>query len=217
MVALLVLPNSLRSQEHYIGVRGAYGISNMGFNPYQGEKESSSGVDFGIAYKLYAEKFMGTQVELNYVHSGYKLTKIVTTKTDNASTTTTTISNYSSKAVELPIMAQGFLRFGGFRIFVNGGVFGSYVLSQEVEAETIDNAGNLSYTKSSRFSDLDNRLEYGLLGGGGLAFQLKAFELQAEARYQYTLSYAVKPRHEGVTMFTHKNRLVFSVALFYNF
>lgn len=199
VAVLFLLPHSLLSQEHYLGVRGGYGSSAIRFDPNLGDRESVSGIDYGIAYKLYAEKYMGTQIEFNFVQKGYKLVD----------------TTYNGRTLELPLMAQGFLRFGNFRVFVNAGVFGTYMLSQEVERP--DETGNL-YTESYSFTDRDNRFEYGVLGGGGLAFQLKKIEFQVEARYQYSLGYAMKPRYkEEQVIFANRSHLAFSFALFYNF
>ncbi|MDR0659868.1 MAG: PorT family protein [Prevotellaceae bacterium] len=219
ITAQLLLPFSLFSQEHYFGVRGGYGMSSVRFDKYQGEKESSGGIDFGISYKLYAEKFMGTQIELNRVHKGYKIVATVTEKdeTTGEDKITTTTTTYRGKALELPLMAQGTLRFGGFRILVNAGVYGSYMLSQDKEVEVAVNSSPSPVVKTSGFSDRDNRLGYGIMGGGGFAFQLKKIELQIEARYQYGLGYIMKPKYKAEeTLFGHRSHLVFSVALFYN-
>jgi hypothetical protein len=198
VLVLFLFPNSLFSQEHYFGIRGGYGISSIGFNPDQGDNESVSGMDLGVVYKLYAEKLMGTQIELNWVQKGYKLVDTI----------------YTGKAIELPLMAQVSLRFGGFKVFANGGIFGTYMISQDVEKP--DESG-VMHTTSYSFTDRDNRFEYGLLGGGGLAFQLKKFEIQLEARYQYSLGYMMKPRYkQGQTIFSHRSHLTFSVSLFYN-
>lgn len=218
LVFVLLLPCSLFSQEHYFGVKGAYGMSSIRFQPFRGDRESVSGMDFGIAYKLYAEKYMGTQIELNRVQRGYKLTTVttITDATTGAEEEETTITTSSGNAIELPMMAQGNLRFGGFRILVNAGVFGSYMLSQEQEVEVHNDSG-ISVSRTDGFSDRDRRFEYGILGGGGFAFQLKKVELQVEARYQYSLGYAIKPRFQDEAVsFVNRSHLAFSVTLFYN-
>ncbi len=197
-VILFIVPSSLFSQEHYFGVRGGYGMSSASFDPFQGDLKSVSGIDFGVAYKLYAEKHMGTQIELNSIQTGYQLADTI----------------YTGRAIELPIMAQGFIRFARFRVFINAGVYGSYITSQDVERP--DGSGNL-YTETYRFTYRDKRFDYGILGSGGFTFQLKKIELQLEARYQYGFGYIVKPRYETEpTMFSNRSRLAFSVALFYN-
>lgn len=208
LVVLLLLPFHSFSQEHYIGVRGGYSMSSIGFNPYQGEKKGVSGIDFGLAYKLYAEKYMGTQLELNSVQKGYTLTGI-DDKGNMADTT------YTGRAIELPMMAQGFVKFGGFRVFLDAGAFGSYMITQKME--TLDATGN-TVTKSDSFTDRDRRFEYGILFGGGVAFQLKKIELQLDVRYQYSLGYALKPRYKDEqTIFANRSHLAFSAAIFYNF
>lgn len=173
-------------------------MSTAKFTPFMGDRKSVTGIDYGLVYKLYAEKIMGTQMELNSIQTGYKLVD----------------TTYSARALELPIMAQGSIRFGGFRIFVNAGVFGSYLLSQKLEKP---NGSGGSYSKSYSFTNRDKRLDYGILGGGGLAFQLKKIELQVEARYQHGFGYIVKPRYKKEqTTFSNRSRLAFSIALFYN-
>lgn len=195
---LFIFPHSLFSQEHYLGVRGGYGISSASFDPYQGDGKSVSGIDYGVAYKLYAEKYMGTQIEFSFVQTGYQLADTI----------------YTGRAVELPAMAQGFLRFGGFRVFINAGAYLSYITTQEVEKP---NGLGSTTTETYHFSDRDKRFDYGILGGGGFAFQLKKIELQVEARYQYGFGYIIKPRYNTEqTIFSNRSRLVFSVALFYN-
>lgn len=198
VAVIFLVSGKLCSQEHYFGIRGGYGISTASYEPYMGDIKSVSGIDFGVAYKLYAEKYMGTQIELSSIQTGYQL----------ADTT------YTGRAVELPLMAQGFLRFGGFRVFLNAGVFGSYIISQDIEKP--DDSG-IMHTQSYSFTDRDKRFDYGILGGGGFAFQLKKIELQIEARYQYGFGYIMKPRYKAdQTIFSNRSRLAFSFALFYN-
>ena len=199
---LFIVPHSLFSQEHYLGVKGGYGISSASFDPYMGDGKSVSGIDYGIAYKLYAGKRtnmgIGTQVEFNFTQTGYQLVDTI----------------FTGRAVELPAMAQGFLRFGGFRMFVDAGVFISYVTSLDVEKP--DGLGN-THTEAYSFTERDKKFDYGILGGGGLAFQLKKVELQVEARYQFGFGYMMKPRYkEEPTIFSHRSRLAFAFTLFYN-
>ena len=173
-------------------------MTTASFEPYQGDVFSVNGVDYGVAYKLYAEKYMGTQLELNFIQTGYQLVD----------------TTYTGRAIELPAMAQGFLRFGDFRVFVNAGIYMSYITSQEVEKP---NASGVLSSGTYHFADRDKRFDYGILGGGGFAFQLKKIELQLEARYLYGFGYIMKPRYNNeVTTFSNKTRLAFSVTLFYN-
>src|SRR5262245_35143207 len=95
LLAATVQAQTQTKTEQYFGVRGAYSMSSASFNPYK-KTTSISGADFGVSYKLYAEKYMGTQIELNYIQKGYAVVD----------------TTYKATAIELPAMAQGFVRFG---------------------------------------------------------------------------------------------------------
>ncbi len=182
--------------QQYFGVRGGYAISGVNFNPYR-QETTISGVDFGLACKLYTGRYMGMQAELNMVQKGYE-----------ARDTT-----YAASAIELPAMAQGHLKFGAFRAFINAGFYMSYLLKEDTKYE---NSSGISVTESYTFQDRDNRFEYGVIGGGGLGLEFSRFELQGEFRYQYGMNFWIKPRYQDEqTVFSNSTHMVFSLSLFY--
>lgn len=200
-----VTTTSIAQTEHYLGVRGGYGITSVSFVPYR-KTASVGGINFGVSYKLYAEKHMGTQLELNYVQKGY------TIKIENGVDTT-----FHQNAIEFPAMAQGFIKLGGsLRILASAGFFCSYFLDRE---RTLTNADGTSTTASYPFGRRDNRFEYGLIFGGGLGLEIsKLIEIQAEFRYQYSLSRIMRPRFpNSVTQFGNLSTMGGSLGVYYKF
>ena len=63
----------------------------------------------------------------------------------------------------------------------------------------------------------DYKFDAGFIGGGGLAFVLKPFELHLEANYQYSLTYLYNPQKDSQinVSFSHPSQLLFSVAIYY--
>jgi hypothetical protein len=189
--------------QHYVGVKGSQGFNSVSALP-NFDKRMLQTFSPGILYRYEHKKYTALQIETNYVNKGY-IKEIDTT----AMTPETT---YRITSFELPLMAQGFIRFGPFRPYVTGGVFIGYILDRSVQVK-----GEKS--QPYVFDEYDRRFEYGITGGGGLGIQIFMFEIQAECRYHYNFSFLRNPTNPNNSGNVYRNstQLMVSVSLLYRF
>ncbi|MDR1056150.1 MAG: PorT family protein [Prevotellaceae bacterium] len=179
--------------QHYVGIKDAYGIMGIATSPDLGADALTTVFNPGIVYRYEHKKYFAIQTELNYLAKGYKLDDI-----------THRIYSY-----ELPLLAQGFVRLGWFRPYVTGGAFVGYIYKRKLEMD----GKNYKY----KTDNYDNRFEYGIVGGAGMAFAISRFELQLEWRYQHAFSFLRDPHIEGTTQYINSTQMMISLTLFYCF
>jgi hypothetical protein len=189
------------SAQHYIGTKGSWGFNSVDALPRFDRRQLET-FSPGILYRYEHQKYAALQIETNYIHKGY-IREIDTV-------TMTPEKTFRITSFELPLMAQGFIRFGAFRPYVTAGVYAGYILERSIQ-ET----GKTQ--QKYEFDEYDRRFEYGITGGGGVGVSLYRFELQAECRYQYNFSFLRSPVIPKQLMNTYINstQLMFSVSLLY--
>ena len=171
------------AQANYIGVRGGYGGGNIKLIPFAETGMAFGQPLFGISFKHYGrtEYFDAIQAEVNYVGSMYKT--FARAKSD--STYTRTIYEF-----EVPIMWQPHYEFmdGRARVFLNAGPYISYAVSSKYEyKDRRDPSSDYNRKGTYHYNTMkDNRLGYGVIGGGGVSFLIRRrIEIQAEVRYRF--------------------------------
>lgn len=162
---------SLNAQQ-YFGVKGGYSMSAISFKPDMDQMTLfGAGIDNGLIFKYYNDKYAGFQGELFYSQRGYRLPRENGVRFKR-------INRY----IELPIFFQLRLNLKLAHIFVNAGPYAAYLLSA-VEG---DNASGKFELRKVDFNILrDNRFDYGLCGGVGLFHEFRWGVIQAEARVLY--------------------------------
>jgi hypothetical protein len=186
--------------QNYVGFKGAQGFNSVSALPTF-DKKALKTFNPGILYRYEHKKYAAMQIEINYINKGY--IKEIDTISMTPETT------YGITSFELPLMAQGFVRFGLFRPYLTGGVVVGYILDRTVQ---VTGEESQKYV----YDEYDRRFEYGLAGGGGLGIQIYRFEIQAECRYHYNFSFLkspVIPRKSNV--YINTTQLMFSVSLLY--
>jgi hypothetical protein len=188
--------------QHYVGIKGSHGFNSVSALP-DFDKRVLKTFSPGILYRYEHQKYAAIQVEANYIYKGY------IKEIDTIAMTPETTNKITS--FELPLMAQGFMRFGAFRPYLTGGVIVGYILdrSEQVTGEE---------SKKYVFDEYDKKFEYGLTGGGGLGIQIYRFEIQAECRYHYNFSFLRNPviPNRG-NRYINTTQLMVSVSLLYRF
>jgi len=163
-----------KKYRHLIGVKAAYNMSGMDFKNVLDIRNITTYENFCISYTYYhsfwgGEGF-GIQLSLSKQKQGYeKLDKGIVT-----------YDLYS-----IPFISQFHIDFWRMRILVNAGAFVGHRA----------NKSSLDGTKG--FKEDDRRMDFGFIGGGGIAFIFKPFEIHAEVNYQYSLSYLYNPTGVG--------------------
>ena len=161
-----------------IGLQGGSNLSEMDFtnNPDYRFTEINYNQGFigGIVVQFLGEKHAGVQFELNYTQRGWIETDTIG---DNN-------LRYKNKMdyIELPILTHINIGGGNFRGLFNLGPYIAYGLNRNITV-TDENTGQSQSTKYTFDSDLDNRLDFGLLLGAGFEYRLKNSKISAEARY----------------------------------
>lgn len=193
IVSVLLFTNTAISQErssHLIGVKGAYNVSNVSFNPViEGVKAIKTYKNYSLSYINYNSlwktmPYFGFQAEVYFQEQGYELNG----------------NKVTMESVLFPLTSKFHIDFWRMRVLMNAGGFVGYRKS-----------------KSDGFAETDYKFDAGFIGGGGLAFVLKPFELHLEANYQYSLTYLYNPQKDSQinVSFSHPSQLLFSVAIYY--
>ncbi|MEN6619809.1 MAG: hypothetical protein ABFC28_10040 [Rikenellaceae bacterium] len=175
-------------REHLVGLKAAYNISGVNFNPTKNEVTISSSKNYSLVYIYYHDlwktmPYFGFQASFSYQEQGFKI--------DNDEIRLT--------VYEVPLVSQFHIDFWKMRLLINVGGFMGYRMKSTKEFE-------IPY----------NKIDYGFIGGGGLAFVFKPIELHLEVNYQYSLSYLYNPKKFSETelQFTYPHQLLFSLALY---
>jgi len=188
--------------QHLIGVKAGYAMANVKFSQEIEHKGINTPVNFGIYYTYYhslwnSMPFFGIQTGLEYTESGYT----ILTGTVESGDRKETQERY--KSVELPLISQFRIDFWKMRVLLNLGMFGAYKISSNLE-------GGIPSTT--------NKMEAGVIGGGGLAYKFHPFEIQLECNYRYAFSNLYDPQKysKDSWVFAKDNRIIFSLGLFFN-
>jgi hypothetical protein len=198
---LIILCSTNVYAQHYVGIKGSQGFNSVSALP-DFDKKTLKTFSPGILYRYEHQKYAALQIEANYLNKGY------ITSIDTVSMTPETTNRITS--FELPLMAQGFMRFGPFRPYVTGGVVVGYILERSVQVTGKE-------PQDYVFDEYDRRFEYGLAGGGGLGIKIYSFEIQAECRYHYCFSFLRNPviPANKTNRYISSTQLMFSVSLLY--
>jgi hypothetical protein len=102
--------------------------------------------------------------------------------------------------IQAPVLIKlNVLPAGPVRPFIAGGGYGSYLIKAE---------GVLAGTKADLTEDFQ-RMDYGLIGGAGLAFKLPGISVSVEGRYNYGLMNIMRDPAAGDSM---KNRSLMALV-----
>jgi hypothetical protein len=170
-----------------LGVNAGMNMSQVSFEPSIKQK-SQNGMAFGITARYMCEKYFnmmcGIQAEVNYSQRGWN------EKIEDGSGNT---YNRSMNYLEVPLLAH--LAFGkdaldkGVKFFVNMGPQIGLFLN---EKENMSDNWNPSYRPNGVVQQygkmVENKFDYGILGGLGLELSTKAGHFLLEGRYYYGLS-----------------------------
>ena len=164
---LIQAQSRLDKPEMYLGVTGGATGSMVVFNPAVNQSYLQ-GYNGGIVFRYIAEKNVGVQAELNYSQRGWKESSGLFSKQ----------LNY----IELPFMTHIYMGNNN-RFFINLGPKIAYLLSEKT---LVDNTVNS--TEVQQITLIQNKFDYGLCLGFGLAFKINRNTLQLDTRAYYALS-----------------------------
>ena len=193
MVIAMVYANSTMAQlgelrnELAIGFNAGMNMSKVDFSP-RIKQTNQQGAAFGITARYMCDKYFkmmcGIQVELNYSQRGWN--ELIE---DGSMNTYNRVMNY----VEVPLLAH--LAFGkdsrtrGVKFFLNLGPQFAYFISDK------ENMGGEEWNTSMRPNgviyqygkEVENKLDYGIVAGGGVELSTDIGHFLVEGRYYYGL------------------------------
>ena len=167
-----------------LGVAGGLNLSSMDFQP-KVRQFRLQGMGGGISVRYTSEKYFSmicaAQLEVNYAQRGWK--EDFDDRTNNSYSR---CLNY----VEIPFLAH--LSFGkephGLQFFINLGPQIGFLLD---DSETYEGEWSIESRPSGvrpvYGKQVDNKFDYGILGGAGLELKTKAGNFFIEGRYYYGL------------------------------
>ena len=179
---------------HMVGVQYAARWSGVSSSPKVGADKILTYNNFGVFYTYYHALWdqlfnFGLKFGVNYCEEGY-----IASRYGMGETCT---------LVEVPLMSQFKIDFMPFRLLINLGTYGGYRLSTD---------------KEEGFDKYDQRVDYGVIGGGGLALVVNPFELHLEANYKYAFAsmYHTNKISDIYWLYTYPQNLIFSVSLHFH-
>lgn len=170
--------NMIGNSTYYFGAKYAFATSGIYMYPQQNAAFVMNPVNFGLVFKHYSEKYLGTHIELIYGTKGYSFLDTSGTKLQRM-----------SQVLELPVMAEGRIPVGKrFSVLITGGGFLSYYI-QNKETKDPDGLNQVTYFDYERY----HGIEYGITAGLGVSYQMGAANIFVDGRYMMSLSYLYKP------------------------
>ena len=170
-----------------VGINGGLNMSQVEFSPSI-KQNTQNGMSMGVTARYMSEKYFnmlcGIQVELNYSQRGWN-EKIE----DGSEYTYSRTMNY----LEVPFLAH--LAFGkdamdsGAQFFLNLGPQFAFFLN---EKENMSDNWDPSYRPNGVVQQygkmVENKFDYGIVGGGGIELSTKVGHFLLEGRYYLGLS-----------------------------
>lgn len=170
-----------------IGINGGLNMSQVEFSPSI-KQNTQNGMSLGVTARYMSEKYFnmlcGIQVELNYSQRGWN-EKIE----DGSENTYSRTMNY----LEVPFLAH--LAFGkdaidsGAQFFLNlGPQFAFFLNEKEIMSDNWDPSYRPNGVVQQYGKMVENKFDYGIVGGGGIELSTKVGHFLLEGRYYFGLS-----------------------------
>lgn len=182
--------------DHIFGIRGGYGTGSIRREPSKETVPMWGLLNFGIAYKIDipAQKYVGCiEIDLQYMQKGFAYAMMF----EGAE-----VYERRYSVIEVPILWQPYFPMGRkgrpteSRIFLNAGPYLAYALESSYRAYD-RHTGVVRVEKTPyRYDELrDNRVEYGVVVGGGVVIGAGRFGIAVDFRYNIMLSDVLKGVH----------------------
>ncbi len=179
---------------HMIGVSYGVNYSGVTSSPKIGHEKiwtyNSIGVYYTYYHALWDQLFnFGIQFGAKHGYEGY--------------TSSWGTLGETCEVIEVPLISQFKIDFSIFRLLVNLGTYGGYRLSTD---------------KEGGFDKFDQRYDYGVIGGGGVAIVFKPFELHLEANYKYAFAsmYHTNKLSDIYWLYTYPQNVMLSASLHFH-
>lgn len=170
--AVVIKP--VKASEHLLGVKYDFSFTGVTMTPEMGVKAINSPINVAVLYTYYHPQW--SVIDIFGIQTGFRYTTygFVNDEYDFEHFEQTV------SVIELPLISAFHVDLGEhFRILISIGPFVGY---------------RFATTKDNGFDCFDNRFDYGIQGGAGLAYIIgKRFELHLEGTFHYSLSMLYHP------------------------
>lgn len=170
--------------DHYLGVRGGYGIGNTRQEPVRQTQSMMGLIVLGVSYKfdVPSQKYVGAiEADINFSQKGY----IIHPYYDSED-----VKSRKYNTIEIPILWQPYLPLGksGSRFYLSLGPHFSYAFNSTFRDYNTTTGKTDQEGKYEYETGRDNRFEYGITFGGGFLIAARKFRISLEYRYNISLS-----------------------------
>lgn len=142
----------------------------------------------GLVIQYFTEPNFALQIEGIYVQKGWRQIFVDSTRTPQRFTDSL-FYEVTLNYVEVPIMAHGYIGKKNVRIFLDGGLYLSYLLSYDTMREASITDEQITYHMRMQNA---NRLDIGIRGAGGFEVATKVGTFQLGANLDYGLGSVLK-------------------------
>ncbi len=178
LIILMTLSFAVTKAQLSVGIQGGSNFSKMDFTNNADYKLTEvnyiQGFVGGIVVQFLNEKHAGLQAEINYSQKGW-------IEMDTIAENNIRYKNQINY-IELPILTHVNIGNGKIRGVFEIGPYIGYALSAKKSVSDL-NSGIENSSDYTFNEDTDNRLDFGLMTGGGLEYRLPFGKFDAVARY----------------------------------
>lgn len=165
----------------------------------------------GVAVQYLTEKNFGLQIEFNYTQRGWEEQPYDTISDGRLPTRFYRVDlNY----LEVPVLAHGYFGKRNLRLFVNAGVYLAYLLSSETERANVPSDESITIFYEERFQ---NRMDFGVRGGGGVEVVTKIGMFQAEGSYNFGLNSVMDKNVQQIPHIVQNNAIAITLGYYVQF
>lgn len=197
LLAFLVPALHNAAAQHTLGFSAGYGTATARFFLPE-EMKSIGAYTAGLSWRYYSPQRVvgGFGVDLEFLQQGFSFAMNASAVDDKADYIYYT---RHVNSIVLPIVWQPhfYMLNKRVRVYLEAAATFSYHLSSTYENETARDQGRADWRGDYDFKPArDNRLGYGLAGGGGIAFLIRRFEINARVRYYFGLADIIRNRNQ---------------------
>lgn len=212
---VVIKKNLVVNDYSLIGIQYGAGLSRVMWNPSQEQKMVFSPINVGVTYtkygQMFAMPFFAFKAGVFYTQEGYEFEY-------NEEYNYTYKIEGAEKAildvVEVPLLFQFHFDTWNFKFLAEVGCYGGYRIGiHRFPGKT----GYVDPDLEFNFKDTDNRIDYGIKGGAGIALVFDPLEFHIMAHYKHSLSSLYEPDHysQYYYRFAYPSNIVISAGVFF--
>ncbi|MBR4995408.1 MAG: outer membrane beta-barrel protein [Alistipes sp.] len=186
LLTLLMAGAQSAMAQHTIGLFGGLGTATARFMPVQETKSIFGCGDAGISWRYYSlPRFVGAVgADIEFLQRGFSYGYTYDTVIDENGVEQRDYSYFTRRlnSIMVPLVWQphAYLAKNHIRVYLEAAITFSYNFGGGYEYDDSDLSGRYDWRL-----ERDNRINYGLAGGGGVALLFGRYELGVRARYYY--------------------------------